>query len=340
VEDESAGYHVDADEKGTTANNTLMIPERLDGYPVVAIGVASGTVVDEGAFEDGGYADVTIPEGITSIGNRAFAGCHYIEVLTIPESVTYIAEDAFEGWYGDTTLRVVEGSYAAQYAEKNEFPYTYDMEYKVFDSGEWKYALADGTATICGYQGADGDLMIPDYLDEYPVTAIAYGSWVQWRLLTDNLVSVTIPDGITSIDVRLFADCSLLTRIDVSPNNPVYEDVDGALFDKQQKTLVSYPGARKGDYMIRDGVTSIGDQAFYGCMGLTSVSIPESVTSIGDWAFYGCESLTSVAIPASITFIGENAFIRCTQLTLTVTKGSYAEQYATENKIPYVLTSE
>ena len=66
---------------------------------------------------------------------------------------------------------------------------------------------------------------------------------------------------------------------------------------------------------IPNSVTSIGNSAFSGCTGLTSVTIPNSVTSIGESAFYDCSSLTSVTIPNSVTSIGEGAFSGCSGLT-------------------------
>ena len=71
---------------------------------------------------------------------------------------------------------------------------------------------------------------------------------------------------------------------------------------------------------IPNSVTSIGNRAFSWCSGLTSVTIPNSVTSIGYLAFYSCESLTSITIPNSVTSIGEEAFYWCSRLT-SVTLG-------------------
>ena len=65
---------------------------------------------------------------------------------------------------------------------------------------------------------------------------------------------------------------------------------------------------------IPDSVTTIGESAFSGS-SLTSVNIPDSVTTIGNSAFYGCTSLTSVTIPDSVTTIGNCAFYECTSLT-------------------------
>ena len=73
--------------------------------------------------------------------------------------------------------------------------------------------------------------------------------------------------------------------------------------------------SRVKSVVIADGVTSIGEYAFFYCESLTSVTIPDSVTSIGKYAFFCCTSLTSVTIPDGVTSIGWRAFSNCTSLT-------------------------
>ena len=69
---------------------------------------------------------------------------------------------------------------------------------------------------------------------------------------------------------------------------------------------------------IPNSVTSIGSQTFYDCYSLSSITIPDSVTSIGDSAFYSCKSLTSVTIPNSVTSIGDDTFSDCSGLTSVI----------------------
>ena len=79
--------------------------------------------------------------------------------------------------------------------------------------------------------------------------------------------------------------------------------------------------------IIEDGVTNIGDHAFFGCERLTSVTIPNSVKSIGDVAFDYCNSLTSITIPKSVTSIGDYAFFRCSGLTSMSFEGSTPPEF-------------
>ena len=101
-------------------------------------------------------------------------------------------------------------------------------------------------------------------------------------------------------------------------------DVNEVMVYDAESSISSYAGTST---VLNEGVqysvTSIGDHAFDGCTGLTSVTIPDSVTSIGNGTFYGCTGLTSVTIGDSVTYIGGYAFLGCTGLT-SVTIGNSA----------------
>lgn len=128
-----------------------------------------------------------------------------------------------------------------------------------------------------------------------------------------GLTSVTIGNNVTSIGSRAFYDCSGLTSITVNTGNTKYHSNGNCLIETERKTLIL---GCKNSVIPSDGsVTSIGGYAFYNCVALASVTIPNSVTSIGDNAFRGCTGLTSITISDSMTSIGYNAFYGCTGLT-------------------------
>ena len=134
-----------------------------------------------------------------------------------------------------------------------------------------------------------------------------------------------------TVKTWLFTIASLLCSITANAHDFV---VNGIYYNKTSNTEVSvtYRGSSYYDYsneysgnvvipstVTYSGkeysVTSIGDDAFWACSGLTSVTIPNSVTSIGQYAFRGCTGLTSVTIPNSVASIGGDAFYYCSGLT-------------------------
>lgn len=140
-----------------------------------------------------------------------------------------------------------------------------------------EYEINNNEVTITGYkEGLPSSVILPDYIDGYPVTSIGNTAFIG----CESLTSINIPDNITSVSAGAFVGCSSLTSINIPAS-----------------------------------VTSIGNGAFMGCSSLTSITIPDSVTSIEDSMFYGCTSLTSVTIPDSVTSIEMRAFMACTSLT-------------------------
>ncbi|MCR5522298.1 MAG: leucine-rich repeat protein [Clostridia bacterium] len=128
-----------------------------------------------------------------------------------------------------------------------------------------------------------------------------------------GLTEVTIGNGVTSIEEYAFAGCVGLTSIEVDEGNTVYHSSGNCLIETESKTLIL--GCKNSVIPDDSSVTSIGYRAFYGCNGLTSITVPSSVTSIGDWAFSHCIGLSSVTIGNGVTSIGDDAFYWCQGLT-------------------------
>ena len=146
-----------------------------------------------------------------------------------------------------------------------------------------------------------------------------------------GLTSITIPNSVTNIEKSAFSGCSGLTSITVDENNKRYYSTGNCIIKRAERELIL---GCKSSVIPSDGsVTSIGESAFSGCSGLTSITIPNSVRSIGQSAFSGCHGLTSITIPESVKSIGESAFSGCSGLTSITVDENNKRYYSTGNCI-------
>ena len=290
-----------------------------------------------------GLTNISIPNTVTSIGERAFFNCSELENISIPSSVTSIGRNAFylTRWYNNQPDGMIYiGDIAYQY--KGEMP---DNTSLIIEDGTKSitgyafynclgltsitipgsvtgignyafcncYSLANVTLSEgISYIGESAfyscrelsSLILPDSLTSIGCAAFARCS---------KLTSVNIPANVDRIDKEVFRECSLLTNLTVSENNPVYDSRNNcnAIIDTNKNKLIVTCKTTTIPY----GIVSIGDSAFYDCYDLTSISIPNSVKNIGEMAFSSCNKLKNLILPDSVTNIENDAFEHCDALT-------------------------
>lgn len=301
--------------------------------------------------------------------------------------------------YADETRKLlgsVDYDYGVTVSDKNMFAYSENDDGTVTITGgnivtpklEIPAELEGKKVSAIGMNAFTGNNVITDLVIPEGVTTLNWYSFNTCR----NLETVTLPDSLEFIDSWAFERCSKLKTINVpanvtringgafaqnssmtsitcDPANKNYVSVNGVLFTKDMKELVAYPGGIQGEYTVPATVNHIGDAAFYGALGLdsvtilgnldfigfeafaecsklTDVAIRDGVNYVGYWAFRGCNGIKSLTVPQSVTNIGNQAFgfayadQKMSGFSLRGYKDSAVNFYAIRHDIPFICIGE
>ncbi len=263
-----------------------------------------------------------VPNGVTSIGYRAFYNCKQLCSIYIPDSVKSIDDYAFimDGnrydrlrvFYGNDRYNwnTLTANHTSGMLKNASVTYGYGTlsadgingagscgpyEMGEYDKVQWTYTV-DGTLTIRG-SGPMNDFR--------RMSGSSNSEWYTrpWTVYMPAVRSVVIEEGVTSVGSCAFCeDSGQLTAVQLPES--LTSIGQGAFGNCTALRSVSIP----------KNVTAIGDSAFSGCTSLTSIAIPEGVTAIGGFTFSSCTSLGTVKLPATLTTIGGYAFYGCKQL--------------------------
>ena len=347
---------------------------------LVSIDIPTGvTSIGEYAFSKCHIETINLPENLTSIGNGVFIDCASLTSITIPQNVTSIGDEAFNSCYSlsSITCYAVEPPVLGDYVfgniidRKNIPLYVRKASIDKYKAAEqWKdfrieaapmcgdhlfWEVKDDKLIITGYGDMwnwdeEGGIYAPWYDDRENITSIqlpegltSIGDYAFYYCI--SLESITIPAGVTSIGEYAFLVCNALESINVAAENEHFSDIDGVLFNKSKTILLQYPSGRTEEsYTVPDGVTKIGEAAFY-LSGVKNIHLPEGVTVIGASAFRD-SGLSTIDLPSTLTFIGPGAFNRIPLMTIDIPEGvtsieeaTFAECMLQSIHLPASLTS-
>ncbi len=349
----------------------------------------SVTTIERSTFEScSSLTSITLGNSTTTINYNAFSNCTSLSSITIPKSVTYLSEDILNGCTALTFIGVDADN--ANYCSENGVLFNKAMTELIqypLGNDDTTYAIPDsvtsiGTSAFCDCSSLSS-LIIPDSVTNIGTCAFMYctslTSITVGNSLTTiyhsafygcaSLTSITIPKSVTTIGDATFYGCTALETIDVDTDNVNYCSVDGVLFNIDKTELIQYPARKTGDtYAVPGSVTTIGDAAFYCCVFLKSISVPDenknyrsvdgvlfdkettrliqypagktddaytipgSVTTLGNYAFSYCTSLKSLVIPKSVTTLGDSVFNGCIALE-TIDVDADNVNYCSENGV-------
>ena len=282
----------------------------------------TGNVILQRPWEEYDISTIRVTEGVTNVGEGAFAFLTGVENVELSSSVETMSYAAFYGCSALTSL-VLPNSLKAI------------GNYVFSDCSSLTSLVLPNSVETIGSSAFSGcsaltSLVLPNSVETIGSSAF-YGCSGLTSLVLSNsvetigdfafsgcssLTSLVIPNSVMEIGNAAFQNCSSLNRISVNANNPVYDSREGcnAIVERASNTLVV--GCK--ETFIPNSVTSIGRGAFYGCSELTSLVVPNSVTNIDDYAMHSCSSLTNFVIPNSVKRIGKFAFNGCSSISQIV----------------------
>ena len=215
----------------------------------------------------------TIRKGVTRIEARAFEGCAVLAEIDIRGSVEEIPNGAFRGCSALAKITIPES------------------------------VRKIGGSAFSGCSALTG-MNIPDSVQE--IGSFAFSGCTA-------LTKIEIPDSVQKIGSYAFSGCTSLDGFMIHPDNTVYREEDGVLFEGRILRMFP-PGKKVRRYVIPDFVTEIGEEAFDGCSMLEEIEIHGGVKKIASQAFCGCSRLRSVVMSDGVEIIGNRAFEGCLSL--------------------------
>ena len=280
-----------------------------------------------------GLTSLTLPAGITEIGSYTFYGCSGLTSLTLPAGITSIGNEAFRGCSGLTSIYVYAekvpkiGSNAFEGVDAKKC--TLYVPMGTFDD-YWLSDFGDYFENIVDF-GATG-------IDKITINLEKAGT-LPYRIASSKRYKITnlkIIGEINGTDLKMIRDMAgsnstgrKLSVLDLSEAKIVeggdcYYNYSNSYYTSNDVigSYAFYGCSGLTSLTLPAGITKIDYRAFQGCSGLTSLILPDGITSIGYDAFDGCSGLTSLILPAGITSIGDCAFSDCSGLTsLTLPAG-------------------
>ena len=323
---------------------------------LVSINIPNGvTSIGEKAFMDCVQlqtVSISQNSNLKNIGEKAFDGCSSLTSINIPDGVTSIGDYAFSGCSLLQTASISKSSQLVSIGN-SAFRNCSLLQTASISNSSKLESIGSSAFSNCSSLTS---INIPGGVTSIGVCAFSDCGQLQTASISkssklesigslafyncSSLASINIPDGVTSIGSSAFSNCSSLTSINIPDGVTSIESYTFKNCGQLQTVIISNSSK----------LESIGEEAFYDCNSLTSINIPDDVTSIGIEAFYNCSSLTSINIPDGVTSIGNYTFSGCSQLrTVSISQnsnlkiiGSYAFKNCsslTSIKIPDGVTS-